>query len=428
MQTGPLVLFALALAGALALAFLHPRRAGRVPQDAELQREIDASRARIAALRDDLATGRIDQPQFDQQENALAQELLARSATLQANAPPRAPDRRRTLAIAALLGVAALALIWLLAGPREAPAPTAASTASPAERAAASAPAPASGPRAARALSDEQIQRMIDETRARVQANPKDVAAWAMLAHSYDMLGKFAESSKAYASLAQLAPNDAQVLADYADALGVANGRTLAGEPAALIRKALAIDPRNVKALTLAGTEAYERADYPGAAAQWERARALSHDPALIQQIDLSLASARASGKPVAASAPVAAATPAAGASATISGRVSLADDLVGKAPPDAVVFIFARPVEGSRMPVAILRRHVRDLPLDFTLDDSMSMVRDVRLSQAGLVIIGARVSKRGDVMPAAGDMQGMSAPIRVGASGVKLEISEVLK
>ena len=130
----------------------------------------------------------------------------------------------------------------------------------------------------------------------------------------------------------------------------------------------------------------------------------------------------------MAASAALAGVAPVDAASATISGRVTLADDLLAKAPADATVFIFARPVEGSRMPVAILRRHVRDLPLDFTLDDSMSMVRDVRLSQAGMVVVAARVSQRGDVMPAPGDLQGITAPMRVGIAGVKLEISEVLR
>jgi len=89
---------------------------------------------------------------------------------------------------------------------------------------------------------------------------------------------------------------------------------------------------------------------------------------------------------------------------------------------------VFARPVDGSRMPVAILRRHARDLPLDFALDDSMAMVPDARLSRVARVIVGARISRRGDVAPQAGDMQGLSAPVDVGTRGIKLEISEVLQ
>jgi cytochrome c-type biogenesis protein CcmH len=283
------------------------------------------------------------------------------------------------------------------------------------------------------ALTEEQLQRTVDQAGAQVKKTPSDAAAWAMLAHSYDMLGKFAESSKAYETLARLLPKDAQVLADYADALAVANGRTLEGKPTELVKQALAIDPRNLKALALAGTAAYERKDYPEAVSFWERARAMSTDPAFMQQVEGSIAEARAAARGESASAPVAAVAKGGGSglapgAAVVSGRITLADDLVAKASPDATVYIFARPAQGSRMPVALMRKHVRDLPVDFMLDDSTSMVPSVKLSQVQTVVIGARVSKRGDVSPQPGDMQGWSAPVPVGTRGIRLEISEVLK
>jgi cytochrome c-type biogenesis protein CcmH len=117
-----------------------------------------------------------------------------------------------------------------------------------------------------------------------------------------------------------------------------------------------------------------------------------------------------------------------AAASAVVSGRITLADDLQSKAPPDATVFVFARPIDGSRMPVAILRRHVSDLPLQFSLDDTMAMVPEARLSRTSQVVVGARISRRGDVAPVAGDMQGLTAPVAVGTRDIKLEISEVLQ
>jgi cytochrome c-type biogenesis protein CcmH len=294
----------------------------------------------------------------------------------------------------------------------------------------ANAPAPQTPEKPVRALSDEQLERMVEQANSQTQKDPKDVTSWAMLAHSYDMLGKFAESAKAYEQLVKLAPKDAQVLADYADALAVAHGRSLEGEPSKLIDKALAIDPKNLKALSLAGTAAFERQDYAQAVALWDRARAVSTDPQFTLQIESGISEARAlaKGESASAPAPVASAVAAAPGVAFVSGRVSLADDLIKKAPPDATVFVFARPAQGSRMPVALLRKQVRDLPLDFKLDDSMSMVPDAKLSQVPAVIIGARVSMRGDVMPQPGDMQGWSAPVNVGTKGIKLEISEVLK
>ena len=79
-------------------------------------------------------------------------------------------------------------------------------------------------------------------------------------------------------------------------------------------------------------------------------------------------------------------------------------------------------------MPLAILKKRVRDLPFDFTLDDSLAMSPQARLSQAAQVVVGARVSKSGQAMPQAGDLQGLSGPMAPGASGVTLVIADVVK
>ena len=107
------------------------------------------------------------------------------------------------------------------------------------------------------------------------------------------------------------------------------------------------------------------------------------------------------------------------------------AEDLAalrGKAPETAMLFLYARPAEGSRMPVALLRKKLSDLPLQFTLDDSMAMVSTTSLSQQDKVVVVARVSLRGNVTPAPGDLQGVSAPVPVGTRDLKVEITEVVK
>ena len=414
---------ALALALALALAAALSWQATRAARQRRLRSDVEESQRLVRELQRRHAAGEITEDELEAGRRRVAEGLLAEGAPPEAS-PTRA-RRPRVLALTALGCALAAGLSYSWLGTRHRAEPAASKTA------AASAAAPASGPAvpSARALTDEQLERMVAQSRQRVQQAPQDVAAWAMLAHSYDMLGKFSESSKAYGQLARLMPKDAQVLADYADALAVANGRLLAGEPEALVRKALAIDPHNVKALALAGTAAFEKQDYDEAVARWQAARDAARDPQFIAELDASLATARASAKGLPAPVAAAASGPAvASASAVVSGRITLADDLQAKASPDATVFVFARPVSGSRMPVAILRRHVRDLPLEFSLDDSMAMVADARLSKVSSVVIGARISRRGDVAPEAGDMQGLTAPVTVGTRGVKLEISEVLQ
>lgn len=297
---------------------------------------------------------------------------------------------------------------------------------------AASSTADGAPPKSLKALSDEQLERMVAQALAQTQKEPQNAPAWAMLAHSYEMLGKFAEASKAYTTLTRLLPNDAQVLADHADVLAVVNGRSFKGEPAALLKRALALDAKNTKALVLTGSAYLEEKDYPQAIAYLERARAAATDPALQRQIDASIAQAKAPTAPASAGPAMAAqgkaSASAVAAAAQVSGRVWLADDLRAKAPAQATLFLYARPVEGSRMPVALLRKKVSDLPFNFTLDDSMGMVPEVSLSKLSSVVVVARISARGNVTPAAGDLEGVSAPVPVGSKNLKLEITEVLK
>jgi cytochrome c-type biogenesis protein CcmH len=103
---------------------------------------------------------------------------------------------------------------------------------------------------------------------------------------------------------------------------------------------------------------------------------------------------------------------------------VTVTADLRSRIAADDTVFIFARPVQGSRMPLALLRKQGRDLPLDFALDDSLAMVPQARLSQHEQVMLGVRVSRRGDAIPASGDLEGELGPVTLGATGLKLEIS----
>ena len=97
---------------------------------------------------------------------------------------------------------------------------------------------------------------------------------------------------------------------------------------------------------------------------------------------------------------------------AKITGTVKLNPALTAKAAATDTVFIFARAAQGPRMPLAIVRKQVKDLPFTFTLDDSMAMNPDMKLSNFKQVVVGARVSKSGNAMPQSGDLQGQSDTI----------------
>lgn len=114
-------------------------------------------------------------------------------------------------------------------------------------------------------------------------------------------------------------------------------------------------------------------------------------------------------------------------AESSISGKVSLAPKVAAKASPTDTVLIFARAAEGPRMPLAILQTQVKDLPMEFTLTDSMAMMHSMSLSNFDKVRVVARVSKSGSAMPASGDLEGTSKVVKPGSTGVQVVVDAVL-
>lgn len=275
-----------------------------------------------------------------------------------------------------------------------------------------------------------QIEAMVGKLAERLKEKPNDADGWSMLGRSYSVLGNHAEALKAYKKAMDLRKDDAVLIADYADSLAVNNNRSLDGEPMKYIERALKADPHNLKALFLSGTYAFNKKDYAGAVKQWEKAvQSAPAENAFVQQIQPALAEARQlAGLPPAAVQPLDNALKAAGAGSKVSGTVTVSAALLKQANPEDTVFVFARPASGSRMPLAILRKQVKDLPLEFTLDDSMAMSPATAISGAGQVIVGARISKSGNAVPQAGDLAGQSGVVKVGATGVKIEIKETVK
>ena len=342
-------------------------------------------------------------------ERELVERLLAAPAA-QAGVRPGLPVWGGIVAFMVVVGGAGY---WWAGSPATAsaggPVPMAATPA-----------APASAPHA---LGNEQMLAMVETLAERLKAKPDDAEGWGMLARSYATLGRAAEALPAYERALKLAPKDAQLMADYADALALQQGRQLGGAPMDWVRKALAADPKQPKALLLAGTEAFNRKDFAQAIQYWEPVvQGGPPDNGLVQQAKAGLDDARQ-----ALGAPAAAPEVMAGA-ARLSGTVSLAPALAAQARPEDTVFIFARPSQGARMPLALLQRRVKDLPLKFELDDSMAMSPQARLSGAREVIVSARISRSGQAQPQPGDLEGVSAAVAVGSTDLKLEIASVVK
>ena len=247
-----------------------------------------------------------------------------------------------------------------------------------------------------------------------------------MLARSYTALERHPQALAAFQKAVTLSPNDAGLIADYADSLAMKQG-SLSGQPLQQVQRALELDAHNLKALFLAGAEAMDRRDTAAAVKYWEQlVRFGPADNGLVQQVLPVLAQTRQLAGMPAGSGP--AESVPANAAGTVSGRVILASALMQGVSPEDTVFIMARTVAGEGAPLAVLRRQVKDLPLQFVLDDSMGMSAQARLSGASQVVVSALLSKSGQATAQSGDLLGRSAAASVGTSGLVIEIRELVK
>jgi cytochrome c-type biogenesis protein CcmH len=56
-----------------------------------------------------------------------------------------------------------------------------------------------------------------------------------------------------------------------------------------------------------------------------------------------------------------------------------------------------------------------------------MAMSPEMKLSSVPTVIVGARISKSGNPMPASGDLEGLSKPAKLGTKDLAVTIDRVL-
>ena len=357
-------------------------------------------------------------------ETKVARDALARRALDLVLAQPRAdaprPRDARGLSLLVLLFVPFLALpvYWKVGTPEALDAAFAGG---------------AGSALASQEAAVAQMRERIADLTARLAKTPEDGQGWAVLGRSYAALGEYRQAADAFARADPLVPNDAQLLADHADALAMAQERRLSGEPARLLLRALKVDPNNIKALLLAGTAAFEIGLFKQAVDTWERAERLApQDTELVASLRKSIEEAKTrigeTASPAAGADQAKAGEPAAVGMAFVSGRVTLARELAAKAAPDDTVYVFARAATGPRMPLAAFKRQVRDLPFDFRLDDSMAMAPTMKLSSVTEVILTARVSKSGEPIPKSGDLEIVSPPVKLGAVGVQLSIRDVVR
>lgn len=281
--------------------------------------------------------------------------------------------------------------------------------------------------------TDEGLRELASE----LEDNPENAHGWYRLASSYIQMKRYSEASDAYAQLVKQVPDEAQIWANYADVYAMAHGKTLQSEEVKkFLAQALDIDPDNMTALALSGSAAMQGGDYVTAITQWQKMIGqLDPGSQEAQQFSQSIQEARdllaaqPGGKEKLALLPAVDIAPkqAASDSVAITGTVTLSPELAAQVTPNDIVFVLARAAQGPKMPLAVLKKQVKDLPLQFSLDDSMAMQPQLKLSGFDQVMVVARVSKSGSPMAQSGDLQGMTDVVKPGVKGLNIVVDSVV-
>lgn len=379
--------------------------------------------ARLEELRADHRRGALDDAALSEAERELERSLAEESRNASVPAPRPLSGQRAGMAATMLLPLAAAGMYLWLGEPGAIEARPEASRGVPEQH-------PAVGGNA-----DERhgVDEMIVKLERRLVEKPEDAEGWILLARTYMYSKRAADALKAFERARPLKPDDTKLMADAAEAMAVVAGNRLEGEPARLIGIVLKRDPANTKALWLAGVERMQKGDKVHALEFWTRLRdALPPGSNEAEMLDGYIAQVEA---PVDADASVtpartaAEAMPAASGKASLRVRVTLDKSMLKQVGPDDTVFIFARAASGPRMPLAMLRKSVRDLPVEVVLDDSLAMGPGMTLSRHDEVIVAARVSKTGEAMPKSGDLEGQSEVVHVSrTAAVDIRIGRIVR
>jgi cytochrome c-type biogenesis protein CcmH len=241
--------FALMTVAAIFAVLWPLSRRGRTQPEGS---EATVYRDQLAEIGRDVASGLIGPTEAAAARVEISRRLLA-AAAADERAPPAVSNLRlrRTAAIAALVGLPAMALAFYLplGSPRLGDFPLA-------ERMRAPDP-------------DESLVNLVAQVEAHLEKNPTDGRGWNVVAPVLTKLGRYDDAVRAYRNSITYNGDNAERRADLGEALAGAAGGVVTAEAKAEFERAVAIKPDEAKARYFLGLAAAQDGRNAEAASIW---------------------------------------------------------------------------------------------------------------------------------------------------------------
>jgi cytochrome c-type biogenesis protein CcmH len=414
-----LILFALALVVPPFFKKLPPSTA-----------DIDSNRVNVAIYKERLAE--LEQEQLTPEQREIAKQELEKTLLqdLRDQSPPQSQPRARWASVVVVFSLPILAVggYLKLGSPQ---------FIAPAEDTQATCPTKERLP--------PNFKEMLENLATRLEKQSEDEKSWQMLSRGYVSLCDYPKVIQTYNKRLAKFGEQPEVMIELAEFIAKSNEGQLAGLPTVLLKTVLNTHPNSQDALWLLGFAAVQKEEFNAAIDYWQRllAQLPASDVEARQNVEKNLAEVRrqiAQSKtfPSASSTATSTIKVPENASSTavdstnvakIEVTVSLDPALQEKVKPEDTLFVYARATQGPPMPVAIVKKLAKDLPISVTLEDSLAMMPTMKLSNFKEVLVLARISHSGDATPKPGDLQGQSETVLVGTqSKVEIKINQVVQ
>lgn len=253
-------------------------------------------------------------------------------------------------------------------------------------------------------LSENELQAFALALRTKLNQTGDDEIAWMLLGRVAMSLNEFDMAQQSFDKALQMNPANMQVLISYSQVLLLEGSEASMTRAAGMLSKVLQEEPQNLDAISLLALIAYERKDWVQAKAAFEVLLA-SMDKAdtrynMIAQRISEIEQQQAQNVDVTKS-------------AAIKVTVNVSTELKNKQPENGILFVFAKALNGSPMPIAVVKLNEYQFPITVELSDANSMVAGLNLSSAEDIVITARISNDDSVMPSSGELEGHSAALK---------------
>lgn len=415
---GAVLLFSLA-----ALVILWPFIRRRQQADVAFRGlNLTIYRQRMAELDQELAGGLLTREQYEAAKGELEDNLITDvEQPEETRVAPSSSPRQGLILLgitAVLVPVAALLIYFQLdTAPRMSPAQTL-----------------AMGQEPNHDMMD--IERMIVQLRERLEMDPDNTENWLFLARTYGFIEQFEDAAAAFDEAYRRLGDQPDLNVDYAEALMMAADGGVNRQVTRLLDRALELAPDHQNGLWLGAIADFQQGDYPRSARRLDRLLSqLPEGSDSARSVAEALRDVRAMTGGTAGDQTVTTdASADAGADTdalAIEVEVVLDESLAERVTGEEFIMVFARPAQGSRMPLAIVRARADAFPMTLRLEDEGGMVAGMSMREFGEVQVVARLSRTGMAQAESGDMEGVSEPVTVSADApapkVRLTIDRVL-